>query len=299
MKQYHDLLIHVLAKGKFHENRTGIPTLRVTGAMLSFNMADGFPAMTTKHLAFRQVVGELLGFIRGYQSARDFRALGCTIWDANANENVAWLNNPNRRGINDLGRIYGAQWRNYRGSSRDIVHRSTDQLMTAIREILTNPTSRRIIVSAWNPIEIDEMALPPCHVLHQYHVNPDIGGLSMTMYQRSCDLFLGVPFNIASYALLLHLVARVTGLRADNLTIFLADAHIYGNHLEQVKTQLCREPFPLPTLWIRGGRLDTSGVRKIADRVELAIHQLEHLTPQDIDLLDYNHYPAIKAPMAV
>lgn len=299
MKQYLDLLIHVLAKGKYHENRTGIPTLRVTGTMLSFDMDDGFPAMTTKHLAFRQVVGELLGFIRGYQNAKAFRELSCTIWDANANENIAWLNNPNRRGVNDLGRIYGAQWRNYRGASRDIVHRSTDQLMTAIREILTNPTSRRIIVSAWNPIEIDEMALPPCHVLHQYHVNPDIGGLSMTMYQRSCDLFLGVPFNIASYALLLHLVARVTGLRADNLTIFLADAHIYGNHLEQVKTQLCREPFPLPTLWIRGGRLDTSGVGKIADRVELAIHQLEHLTPQDIDLLDYNHYPAIKAPMAV
>lgn len=299
MKQYHDLLIHVLAKGKFHENRTGIPTLRVTGAMLSFNMADGFPAMTTKHLAFRQVVGELLGFIRGYQSARDFRALGCTIWDANANENVAWLNNPNRRGINDLGRIYGAQWRNYRGSSRDIVHRSTDQLMTAIREILINPTSRRIIVSAWNPIELDEMALPPCHVLHQYHVNPNTGGLSMTMYQRSCDLFLGVPFNIASYALLLHLVAQVTGLRADNLIIFLADAHIYGNHLEQVKTQLCREPFPLPTLRIRADRLTASDFGKIADRVESALIQLEHLTPQDIDLLDYKHYPAIKAPMAV
>lgn len=299
MKQYHDLLIHVLAKGKFHENRTGIPTLCVTGAMLSFNMADGFPAMTTKHLAFRQVVGELLGFIRGYQSARDFRALGCTIWDANANENVAWLNNPNRRGINDLGRIYGAQWRNYRGSSRDIVHRSTDQLMTAIREILINPTSRRIIVSAWNPIELDEMALPPCHVLHQYHVNPNTGGLSMTMYQRSCDLFLGVPFNIASYALLLHLVAQVTGLRADNLIIFLADAHIYGNHLEQVKTQLCREPFPLPTLRIRADRLTASDFGKIADRVESALIQLEHLTPQDIDLLDYKHYPAIKAPMAV
>lgn len=299
MKQYLDLLIHVLAKGKHHENRTGIPTLRVTGAMLSFNMADGFPAMTTKHLAFRQVVGELLGFIRGYQSAKAFRDLGCTIWDANANENSAWLDNPYRMGVDDLGRIYGAQWRDYRGVSCNLEERSVDQLKTAVYEILANPTSRRIIVSAWNPIEIGEMALPPCHVLHQYHVDLDTGGLSMTMYQRSCDLFLGVPFNIASYALLLHLVARVTGLRADNLTMFLADAHIYGNHLEQVKTQLRREPLPLPTLGLRAGRLNSGGFGKIADRVEWAVRQLEQMVPQDIDLLGYNCHPTIKASMAV
>lgn len=300
MRQYLDLLTHVLARGKHHENRTGIPTLRVTGAMLSFDMTEGFPAMTTKHLAFRQVVGELLGFIRGYESAEAFRKLGCTIWDANANENAAWLANPNRRGDDDLGRIYGAQWRNYRGANRNIAYRSTDQLKVAIREILGNPTSRRIIVNAWNPNEIDQMSLPPCHVLHQYHVDPDTGGLSMTMYQRSCDLFLGVPFNIASYALLLHLVARVTGLRADNLTMFLADVHIYGNHLEQVKTQLRREPLTLPTLDLcEMDHFHTAGNVTVSERVAWAMLQLEQLVPQDIDLLGYGYYPAIKAPMAV
>jgi thymidylate synthase len=255
--------------------------------------------MTTKQLAFRQVVGELLGFIRGYESAKAFRDLGCTIWDANANENSAWLNNPNRKGFDDLGRIYGAQWRNYRGMDRNFEGCSVDQLKGAIREILENPTSRRIIVDAWNPNEIDQMALPPCHILHQYHVDPDTGGLSMTMYQRSCDLFLGVPFNIASYALLLHLVAQVTGLHADNLTMFLADTHIYDNHLEQVKTQLSREPFPLPTLGLRAGRLGVDDNSTTANKVARAMLQLEQLLPQDIDLLNYGHHPAIKAPMAV
>lgn len=302
MRQYLDLLKDVLARGKHCENRTGVPTLRITGAMLSFDMADGFPAMTTKHLAFRQVVGELLGFIRGYESAKAFRNLGCTIWDANANENVAWLNNLHRRGDDDLGRIYGAQWRNYRGTNRHFQYCSTDQLKTAIREILTNPTSRRIIVNAWNPNEIDQMALPPCHVLHQYHVDPDTGGLSMTMYQRSCDLFLGVPFNIASYALLLHLVARVTGLRADNLTMFLADVHIYTNHLAQVSIQLERQPYHLPALDLSKMRCVTAVVDDRGDpfdKVSRAMLELEQTVPQDIDLMYYHYYPAIKAPMAV
>ncbi len=299
MRQYLDLLTHVLARGKYHENRTGVPTFRVIGAMLSFDMADGFPVMTTKHLAFRQVVGELLGFIRGYQNAKAFRNLGCTIWDANANKNAAWINNPHRRGVDDLGRIYGAQWRDYRGVNRDFAFSSVDQLKIAIREILANPISRRIIVNAWNPNEIDQMALPPCHVLHQYHVDPNTGGLSMTMYQRSCDLFLGVPFNIASYALLLHLVAQVTGLRADNLTMFLADAHIYDNHLEQVRAQLERHPLRLPTLGLRVAHLGVDDNSTTANKVARAMLQLEQLLPQDIDLLNYKSYPAIKAPMAV
>lgn len=301
MRQYLDLLRNVLDRGKHHENRTGISTLRITGAMLSFDMADGFPAMTTKHLAFRQVVGELLGFIRGYENAAAFRNLGCTIWDANANKNPTWLKNPYRRRNDDLGRIYGAQWRNYHGVTRDLLDRSTDQLKAAICEILTNPTSRRIIINAWNPNEIDQMALPPCHVLHQYHVDPDTGGLSMTMYQRSCDLFLGVPFNIASYALLLHLVARVTGLRADNLIMFLADAHIYENHLEQVNIQLNREPFCLPVLDLAEASfaaIDDNDGNPI-DKVTQAVLQLGRLTPDDINLAFYNYHPAIKAPMAV
>lgn len=300
MKQYLDLLTHVLARGKVHENRTGVQTLRIIGDMLSFDMTDGFPAMTTKHLAFRQVVGELLGFIRGYESAKGFRDLGCGIWDANANKNLSWLSNPWRRGEDDLGRIYGAQWRNYRGANRNIACSSVDQLKFAIHDILTDPTSRRIIVNAWNPNELSQMALPPCHVLHQYHVDSDTGELSMTMYQRSCDLFLGVPFNIASYALLLHLVAKVTGLRTGTLTMFLANVHIYVNHLRQVETQLKREPFPLPTLDLcEVDRLDFNGDSSAVSSASRAMRQLERLLPQDIDLLDYNYHPAIKAPMAV
>lgn len=289
MIQYQDLLREVAVKGKRRENRTGISTFGITGAMLKFDMADGFPAMTTKRLAFAQVVGELLGFIRAYDNAEQFRALGCRIWDANANKNTNWLANPNRKGLDDLGRIYGIQWRDFRG--KDLV---VDQLQHAIYEILTNPTSRRIVVNAWNPCELDRMALPPCHVLHQYHVNPDEGSLSLTMYQRSCDLFLGVPFNIASYALLLHLVAWITGLRANSLVMFLADVHIYENHLEQVRIQLERDPLVLPTLKIHLGEEPFK-----PSFWQEAMINLSFIKPSQIELLNYRCHPTINAPMAV
>lgn len=286
MKQYLDLLKQVITDGEWQSNRTGIPTKRIDGAMLQFDLKDGFPAVTTKKLAFNQVKGELIGFIRGYDNAAAFRNLGCNIWDQNANENEAWLNNPSRKGVDDLGRIYGQQWR---GWYHDTCGR-IDQLSNAIEEILINPTSRRIIVSAWNPADMTEMALPPCHIMFQLMVNVDKGELSMCMYQRSCDMFLGVPFNIASYAMLLTLIAAVTGLRVGKLTMFLADVHIYRNHMEQVVEQLNRVPRTLPQLAIAD---------VFFERSSDPIRQLELLIPDDLHLMGYNPMDSIKAEMAV
>ena len=285
MKNYLDLLRNIKENGKYHPNRTGVGTLRLIGATLEFDMADGFPAMTTKKLAFRSVVGELLGFIRGYTSAQDFRSLGCHIWDANANENAEWLNNRNRLGTDDLGRIYGAQWRKWTGPGYTI----HDQLADCVTQIAKGSNSRRLIVDAWNPSEMDMMALPPCHVLHQYHVDNEDRTLSMTMYQRSCDTFLGIPFNIASYALLLQLVSFATGYRPGKLVMFLADVHIYENHIDQVMTQLEREPHPLPSLEILGPQPQKWD----------AVRWLEEVHPDMIQLENYVCEPAIKAPMAV
>lgn len=289
MKQYLDLLRRVRAEGVRKSNRTGIDTFALVGAMLDFDLSLGFPAMTTKRLAFRQVVGELLGFIRGYDNAEDFRNLGCKVWDQNANENAAWLKNPSRLGEDDLGRIYGVQWRSWLGVGRSgtVV---IDQLEEAVRKIQFDAESRRNIVSAWNPAELDQMALPPCHVLFQFHVEQASRTISMTMYQRSCDLFLGVPFNIASYALLLSLVAHVTGHKPGRLVMFLADVHIYENHLEQVDTQLGREPLFLPELRL----LDP-----VADWQLSPFGKLQMYEPEMIQLSGYDCAPAIPAPMAV
>jgi thymidylate synthase len=286
MRNYLELLHRVMTHGKRHENRTGVATRRILGAQLDYYMDEGFPAVTTKKLAFGAVKGELLGFIRGCTSAADFRDLGCQIWNQNANENNAWMTNPHRKGVDDLGRIYGAQWRSWAIGELHCY----DQLANAVHMIKHDPESRRIIVNAWQPAELDQMALPPCHVLHQYHVDVEAGTLSMTMYQRSCDLFLGVPFNIASYALLLHLVAKATGLKADQLSMFLADVHIYENHFEQVKEQLRRPLIQLPSL-------------HISERLPLGalspIEWLDSLVPADITLDDYCPHAAIPAPMAV
>ena len=286
MRQYLDLLNQVLLEGEWQDNRTGVPTKRIEGAMLQFDLANGFPAVTTKQLAFKAVKGELIGFIRGYDNAAAFRNVGCNIWDQNANENDSWLNNEHRKGLDDLGRIYGQQWRGwYHDTSSRI-----DQLKNAINDIVANPTSRRIIVSAWNPADLDKMSLPPCHMLFQLLVNVEKQSISMCMYQRSCDMFLGVPFNIASYALLLELIASATGLKAGKLTMFLADVHIYKNHMGQVVEQLQRDPLPLPTLEIN---------QHFKARNEDLLKQLELIQPDDISLLNYLCHPAIKAEMAV
>lgn len=287
MQNYHNLLQEILEQGVSQGNRTGINTLTIPGAMLKFDLREGFPAVTTKKLAFKQVVGELIGFLRGASSAAEFRELGCNIWGQNANENTNWLQNPNRDGPDDLGRIYGVNWRFWR---RQKGWDTLDQIQMALEAVRHNPESRRILVSAWRPDEFDQMALPPCHVLFQLLPHIESKTLHMTMYQRSCDMFLGVPFNIASYALLLELFAKWTGYTAGTLTMFLADCHIYENHVEQVKEQLSREAFPTPKLWMA----------QALRRTDLDINELlKILQPECIDLGDYEHHPAIKAPMAV
>lgn len=275
--QYLDILREVLENGMNRPDRTGTGTRALFGRMMHFDMADGFPALTTKKLAFKAVKAELLAFIRGVDSAAGFRELGTTIWDQNANENEQWLNNPNRRGEDDLGRIYGVQWRSW----RDPHGNEVDQLRGVIKGLTEDPFSRRHIVTAWNPGEIGEMALPPCHVLFQFFVRNDYK-LDLLMVQRSCDMFLGVPFNIASYSTLLHMVAHVTGYYPGEFIHILNDVHIYNNHTEQVNTQLRREPLPFGRLWLNPNVVD-----------------IDEFTMDDIKLVDYVSHPGIKAPMAV
>jgi thymidylate synthase len=277
MQNYHELLQNVLDTGVTQVNRTGVSARFIPGAMLRYDLQQGFPAITTKRLAFGAVKGELIGFMHGCQSAADFRALNCNIWTQNANENQAWLNNPNRKGTDDLGRIYGAIWRDFNG---------IDQLKEVVSKIINNPTDRRIIMSAWKPDEFDKMALPPCHVLYQFIVDTVNKKLHLCMYQRSCDLFLGVPFNIASCALLLSIIAQATGYTPGTFTHFLADAHIYENHIEQVKMQLNRQHLEPPKLRLNMKKME-------------AIDAILSITPEDVTLVDYNSHAAIPAPMAV
>lgn len=313
MKQHQDLMRLVLETGERQSNRTGVDTLSISGAYMRFDLRDGFPAVTTRKLPFRSAMGELCGFLRGYTNAIDFRVFGCKVWDQNANENEAWLDNPYRRGLGDLGPIYGASWRAWPayklsllsdtarrsavaasgyearvvGDSAVVAHKEIDQLSNCIDEIRNNPTSRRILFHAWDPARVDEMALPPCHVLYQFLVAGD--KLSMCVYLRSNDLFLGAPYNIAEAAALLTLVARLTDKTATVLNYFVADAHIYVNHIEAVAEQLSREPFALPQLELSGYVIPG----------ESASYCLDNVEPDDFQLIGYEHHPAITAPMAV
>ncbi len=281
MKQYLDALRYVLENGTDRKDRTGIGTRAVFGMQLHFNMEDGFPAMTTKKLAWNSVVSELLWFIEGSDDERRLAEIlygtrdksKTTIWTANAEADY-WK--PKAKFEGDLGRIYGVQWRRWKSPDG----KEIDQLENAIKLIKENPTSRRIIVNAWNAGELSEMALPPCHVFFQFFVSN--GKLSMQMYQRSCDMFLGVPFNIASYSLLLHMVAQVTNLNPGEFVHTLGDAHIYHNHFEQVKEQLSRKPFPLPRLWLNPN-----------------VKNIDEFKMEDIKLENYQYHPPIKAQMAV
>ena len=288
MRVYLDLLEEVLQHGTRQPNRTGVDAISLPGAMLKFNLGDGFPAVTTKKLAFRSVAAELVGFLRGYDNAANFRALGSNIWDQNANENPQWLNNAHRKGEDDLGRIYGVQWRRWRQSGGGHI----DQVMSALKTIHEHPTDRRIIVTAWKPDELAEMALPPCHITYQFLVNVERHELHLCMYQRSCDLFLGVPFNIASCALFLSLIAHLTGYKAGQFTHFLADAHIYVNHLEQVHEQLSRAPHVLP-------RLEINSRIPAFDGNNFEPEWIDRVEPGDFRLVDYNFHPTLRAPMAV
>jgi thymidylate synthase len=264
MRQYHDLLRQVLDSGQFKADRTGTGTYSLFGAQCRYRLADGFPLVTTKKVHVRSIIYELLWFLRGETNVRWLQDRGVSIWDE-------WA-----RPDGSLGRVYGAQWTDWRGGNGV----SINQIDWVVREIRRNPDSRRLLVTAWNPAEIGDMALPPCHTLFQFYVSG--GKLSCQLYQRSADLFLGVPFNIASYALLTHMVAQVTGLGVGDFVHTMGDVHIYSNHVEQVKLQLSREPRALPTL-----RLDPTR------------RELEEFIFEDFSLEGYDPYPPIKAPVAI
>lgn len=264
MQQYLDLLRHVRDHGVLKTDRTGVGTRSVFGWQMRFALDAGFPLVTTKKLHLKSIIHELLWFLRGETNVRALREAGVTIWDEWADE------------AGDLGPVYGKQWRDWVAADG----RHIDQLSVALRMIREEPDSRRIIVSAWNVGELDQMALQPCHAFFQFFVAN--GRLSCQLYQRSADLFLGVPFNIASYALLTHMVAAQTGLAVGDFVWTGGDCHLYLNHLAQVDEQLARTPLPLPTLRLK---------RKPPSLFEYIY--------EDFEILDYRHHPAIKAPIAV
>ena len=297
MRQYLDLCQRVLDEGVEKPNRTGINTIGIHGAMMQFNMDDGFPAVTTKKLAYKAVFAEMLGFLRGYDNAADFRKLGCKVWDANANENKQWLDNPYRKGEDDLGCIYGVQARAFPGMDYYNSPRVVDQLRGVYDDLRQGIDNRREIVSHWNPAALDQMALPPCHLLYQFGIQPahdimtmtgrgDESVLNLSMYQRSCDLPLGVPFNIAGYAWLLHVMAKITGHRAGVFTHFLHDVHIYKNQVDDMKEQLKRDPLRLPAL-------------HIDQRIETLEDLETWVTPGIFKLDNYVHHDPIKYAFAV
>jgi thymidylate synthase len=264
MKQYLDLLNLVLDQGKFKADRTGTGTYSLFGAQARFPLQEGFPLLTTKKLHLKSIIYELLWFLRGDTNIKYLNEHGVTIWDE-------WADSSG-----DLGRVYGAQWCDWR--TRD--GKSINQIDAVIEQIKKNPDSRRLIVSAWNAGEIEEMALPPCHALFQFFVQE--GELSCQLYQRSADLFLGVPFNIASYALLTMMVAQVCGLKPGAFVHTFGDLHLYTNHLEQARQQLTREPRKLPEM-----------------RLNPAIKDIHQFTFEDFQLTGYDPHPSIRAPIAV
>jgi thymidylate synthase len=264
MKQYLDLMRHVRDNGVKKEDRTGTGTLSVFGYQMRFDLGEGFPVLTTKKLHLRSIIHELLWFLKGDTNIQYLKDNGVSIWDEWADEN------------GDLGPVYGSQWRSWPAPDG----RHIDQIAQVVDQIRNNPDSRRIIVTAWNPAEIENMALPPCHAFFQFYVAG--GRLSCQLYQRSADIFLGVPFNIASYALLTMMMAQVTGLEPGEFVHTLGDAHLYLNHLEQADLQLTREPLPLPQM-----------------KINPEVTSIFDFTFEDFELVGYESHPHIKAPVAV
>ena len=303
MKQYLDALKQVLEQGEQRDDRTGVGTISLFGMQQRYDLSKSFPAVTTKKLAWKACVGELLWMIEGSGSERRLAEIThgiadgkTTIWTPNA---LAPYWKPRAKFEGDLGRVYGVQWRHWKTyikhsgesfknsfgtwftSTNSVEEKEVDQLLNLINGIKQDPHGRRHIISAWNPGELEAMALPPCHILAQFYVSKD-NRLSCQLYQRSADLLLGVPFNIASYSLLTHLIAQVCNLNVGEFVHVLGDAHIYLNHVDQVKEQLSREPLTLPTLWLNPNITD-----------------ITKFTMDDIKLNDYTSHSAIKAPMAV
>jgi thymidylate synthase len=264
MRQYLDLLQHILDTGNRKEDRTGTGTLSVFGYQMRFNLAEGFPLVTTKKVHLKSIIHELLWFLKGDTNISYLKEHGVTIWDEWADAH------------GELGPVYGYQWRSWPGRDGGKI----DQIENVIRTIKNNPDSRRIIVTAWNPADIDRMALPPCHALFQFYVADN--KLSCQLYQRSADVFLGVPFNIASYALLTLMMAQVCGLQAHEFIHTLGDAHLYSNHMEQARLQLSRDPYPLPVMSLNPD-----------------VKNIFEFQYEDFVLTNYISHPAIKAPIAV
>ncbi len=288
MKQYHEALQYVLDNGEVCSDRTGVGTRSVFGYQMRFDLNEGFPAVTTKKLAWKAVVGELLWFLEGSTDERRLAETTygkhrvelvdrSTIWTANANAQGKALGHINNEFTKELGPVYGAQWRNFNNSG-------VDQIADVVSQIRQNPDSRRIILSAWNPVQLSEMALPPCHLLAQFRVVN--GKLSCQLYQRSADMFLGVPFNIASYALLTHVIAKICSLEVAYFVHTIGDAHIYSTHEDVVREQLKRTPLKLPKL-------------KMPELTSLDVHAIRELRASDFELLDYEPMDSLKAPMAV
>jgi thymidylate synthase len=264
MQQYHDLLRHILKNGSRKEDRTGTGTLSCFGYQMRFDLSEGFPLLTTKKVHMRSIIHELLWFLKGDTNIKYLRENGVSIWDEWADED------------GNLGPVYGYQWRSWPGHGSE----SIDQISEVVNTIRSNPDSRRLIVSAWNPADIPQMALPPCHCLFQFYVAN--GKLSCQLYQRSADTFLGVPFNIASYALLTLMIAQVCDLQLGEFIHSFGDVHLYTNHLEQVELQLSRDIRPLPQMHLNRDIKDLFAFRY-----------------EDFNLVDYNPHPAIKAQVAV
>lgn len=264
MKQYLDLMRHIRDHGTYKEDRTGTGTRSVFGHQMRFNLADGFPLLTTKKVHLKSIIHELLWFLQGSTNIRYLKENGVSIWDE-------WADAEG-----NLGPVYGSQWRSWPTADG----RHIDQISQVVQQLKTNPDSRRIIVSAWNVGEIENMALPPCHAFFQFYVADD--KLSCQLYQRSADVFLGVPFNIASYALLTMMMAQVCGLGLGDFVWTGGDCHLYSNHMEQTELQLSREPYPLPVM-----------------RINPEIHDISGFSYSDFTLEQYQSHPAIKAPVAV
>ena len=266
MKVYHDLLRFVLENGTPREDRTGTGTIGVFGAQARFDLRESFPCLTTKKLHLRSIIHELLWFLKGETNIAYLKENKVTIWDEWADAD------------GNLGPVYGTQWRSWATPSGE----SIDQIARLVHSIRTNPASRRHIVSAWNPADIEGMALPPCHALFQFYVNTTTQELSCQLYQRSADLFLGVPFNIASYALLTMMMAQVCDLKPGEFVHTFGDLHLYQNHLDQAREQLTREPRPLPVM-----------------KINPAVKEIDQFRYEDFELTGYDPHPAIKAPIAV
>jgi thymidylate synthase len=323
MQPFLALVQSILDNGTWQDNRTGIRSISIPGASMRFDLAAGFPAITTRRLPFKSAVGELIGFLRASRSAAEFRALGCRVWDQNANENADWLANPYRIEPDWLGEIYGYQWREwpayklldanreaqvadalgrgYRlidrivddGTEKLLLAKAIDQLRQCLDTIMAKPTDRRILFHAWNCAELDQMALPPCHLLYQLLPNAVTRELSLCLYVRSNDVGLGAPFNVCEAALLLSLVARLTGYAPRWLTYFIGDAHIYENQLDMLREQLRRKPYPLPRLAI------SSRIPAFVETGKYAPEWLDKVEPADFSLENYRHHAALTATMAV